>query len=500
MKLIEIIVENYRSIEKASLLLPDLGDGSSTYSLIWVNESWKSSLLRAIALFSNNKNQVDPLDFFNKQQPIRITLIYTPTAKEKSELTKSMTDKWVPKILINKINWDSVCLVRELLWTWESKDFIDYGVDPFNLDDHIIEDKVIKIVNHQEANNSGASLERVSVSSVEVLALFCNDLFFRLKHDIVFWKSEPKFLITEPIDLGSFSGNPDEISIPLKNCFLLAWLADIKNTIDTIRANPSEAHNLESKLWDIVTRHIKAIWPDHRIKIKFRIDNMVLSFLIEDDGVLYQTKQTSQRSDWFKQFLSFLLTISAQNNGWKLENTLLLLDEPETHLHPKWQDNLRNELVKISKSASCNAVIFATHSQYMIDKISLERCFRVTKQENATTMIEAILWRKFSYAQVNYEVFEIITSDYHNELYGKLHQIFKNNNPTDKDRKSIQHFDAQYFQGVKALPKSKPWMTYSNRVTLPTHIRNCIHHPEDSTLIYSETELEESIKLMCSYV
>jgi predicted ATP-dependent endonuclease of OLD family len=49
------------------------------------------------------------------------------------------------------------------------------------------------------------------------------------------------------------------------------------------------------------------------------------------------------------------------NYSWWYEtlNKVILLDEPETHLHPSGQKYLRNELLKISEN---NLVIYATHS------------------------------------------------------------------------------------------------------------------------------------------
>ena len=148
---------------------------------------------------------------------------------------------------------------------------------------------------------------------------------------------------------------------------MLARVSDIKTDIERIQNNPSELHNLQSKLSDKVTAHIKSIWPNHPVKISFQIDNMQLSFLVEDEGVKYKSKTTNQRSDGFKQFISFLLTVSAESITKQLSRTLLLLDEPETHLHPQAQEYLREELIKITKNKDNNLVFFATHSSYMID-------------------------------------------------------------------------------------------------------------------------------------
>src|SRR6185436_7048704 len=125
---------------------------------------------------------------------------------------------------------------------------------------------------------------------------------------------------------------------------------------------------------------------EHPVKIKFKINNGKLAFLVEDKDVKYQAKTTKQRSDGFRQFISFLLTLSAQNHSDELSNCILLLDEPETHLHPTAQLNLMDELIKISKNKNDNIVFFATHSNYMIDKLNIERCFKIYKKKNASAL------------------------------------------------------------------------------------------------------------------
>ena len=189
-----------------------------------------------------------------------------------------------------------------------------------------------------------------------------------------------------------------------------------------MKASAAEARNLQDKLSDRVTAHIRKLWPDHPIRIKFQINGTQLTFLVEDDGVQYKVRTTSQRSDGFRQFVSFLLTISAENHSRKLSNTLLLLDEPETHLHPQAQEYLKNELMRISKGKDANIVLYATHSNYMIDKSQISRCFRVDKGKDGKTKIEQFEGTASTYSEVNYEVFDIASSDYHNELYGYIEE------------------------------------------------------------------------------
>ncbi|MFZ3071753.1 MAG: AAA family ATPase, partial [Thermodesulfobacteriota bacterium] len=231
-------------------------------------------------------------------------------------------------------------------------------------------------------------------------------------------------------------------------------------------------------LGDKVTAHIKKVWPNHPVKIKFQINNFMLSFLVEDEKVKYKSKTTEQRSDGFRQFISFLLTISAESATNQLSNSLLLLDEPETHLHPQAQEYLKDELIKITRNDKNNIVFFATHSNYMIDKDHIERCFRVSKQVNRKTKLEKFEAGQKSYAEVNYEVFDIVSSDYHNELYGFLEDV-------DKTKLDI-------------LQKTKEWKNKKTNktedVSLAEYIRHSIHHPENTlNMKFTLEELRESI-------
>ena len=158
-----------------------------------------------------------------------------------------------------------------------------------------------------------------------------------------------------------------------------------------------------------------------------------------------------------------------------------MLDEPETHLHPQAQEYLKDELIKITRNDANNIVFFATHSNYMIDKEHIERCFRLTKQSNRKTRLEKIELGKTSYSEVNYEVFGIPSSDYHNEHYGYLEDVEKSK--------------------LDGLPKTKKWKNKkSNRtedVSIATYIRHSIHHPENTTNAkFTAEELEESIKTL----
>ena len=96
--------------------------------------------------------------------------------------------------------------------------------------------------------------------------------------------------------------------------------------------------------------------------------------------------------------------LSIENNNDELYKTVLLIDEPEVHLHPPAQISLLNELIKITSNDRNNLLFFATHSNYLIDKTNLDRYFKVFKHNNEYTKIKKIEKKNSTYSEVNYEV------------------------------------------------------------------------------------------------
>jgi AAA15 family ATPase/GTPase len=460
MKPISIEIENYRSIKKVALAIENLADGTRTFGLIGVNEAGKSSILRAIALIQVNAVPVFK-DFRDEKLPISISIMYELDEKSRAQLIENVDVQ-----------------------------------DPER-------DTLIKEVQLAKTIQISTAFDNPSMSRKQTYFAIAQD---GMKTDLtlsiigstymsqsIFWTAEKKYLITEPVNLDEFAASPDNVSIPLRNCFFLAGYNDIQKAITDLRGSTEKEH-LQDTLGEEVTKHILAVWPGHPIKITFSIDNRVLYFHVKDDGSKAKAKTADQRSDGFKQFISFLLTVSAENKSERLTNAILLIDEPETHLHPKAQEYLLDELKKITEAARNNVVFFATHSTFMIDKKDLSRHYRVKKQADQTA-IEKLGKTATSFSEVNFKVFDIYSTDYHGELYSKLHATYQAVDDADHKRAQIKSFDEEFFHKEKKLSKNKPWRTVKNDATLPTYIRNCIHH-SDNGHTFTDEQLVESTDLM----
>lgn len=474
MKLVHINIENYRSIERIQFDITAI-DGGHTYTLIGTNESGKSNFLKAISLVNGQENVAYPRDFFDATKPVVISRKYEFTP----------VDDKILKDYLRKLDFDEEILAQLQISTVEMISKFDPIDGTARQNEELISFGQRVIPSHTYAG--GRPVPRDIAQALEHFdfARFFSEIlptyFHENSHRIVFWKSDSKHLINSPIDLSAFATNPQEVSIPLLNCFALAGIDDIQTTVTRILPNPSEAHDLQMKLGDKVTEHIRRIWPNHPISIAFQINGNMISFLVEDFNVKYESKSTDQRSDGFRQFISFLLTISAESAVQELANTLVLLDEPETHLHPQAQENLMDELINLTKNDLNNIVFFATHSNNMIDKTHIDRCYRVQKPSNKETTLVKIEGGFTTYPEVNYEIFELPSTDYHNELYGYL--------------------EAQESSPLVRLIADRVWINVKSNKTEPMslskYIRNSIHHPENtSNTTVTISELKASIEIL----
>ena len=86
----------------------------------------------------------------------------------------------------------------------------------------------------------------------------------------------------------------------------------------------------------------------------------------------------------------FLRTLSIKMLEPK--NSIILIDEPELSLHPKWQQRIIEVYKKIGEN---NQIIVATHSPHILGSVSSENIFILYRDENGK--IEAKTGEKYGY-------------------------------------------------------------------------------------------------------
>ena len=181
------------------------------------------------------------------------------------------------------------------------------------------------------------------------------------------------------------------------------------------------------------------------------------------------------------------------------DTDIIIIDEPENSLHPRWQlkilEILQNSVFQNQKNKKEKQFFIATHSENVLKSVFNKNdtlILRLFKDNNVIKVqrisnLDRVL-PMISFPEIQFLVFGIATTDYHNQLYGELQNILnKNVKDTDNYISSSNHFTAQ-------LQKSSNFLS-SNYSTLPTYIRNAIHHP-DSQHNFNENELNLSITLL----
>jgi predicted ATP-dependent endonuclease of OLD family len=169
----------------------------------------------------------------------------------------------------------------------------------------------------------------------------------------------------------------------------------------------------------------------------------------------------------FALLYSFYL---ARQSGKQL---IVLLDEPELHLHPRLQKKFVGFLLESAKSAQ---IMLASHSPLLVKQLSENDNVKIRVLENNGQKVSEIEKRVLSFIsanETNYLAFNLATEEYHNELYEELKSL----HGVSRD---IKPFDNDFFVSKKGEPKNSPWKGNQNEVSIHTFIRNQIHHQQDN--------------------
>lgn len=199
-------------------------------------------------------------------------------------------------------------------------------------------------------------------------------------------------------------------------------------------------------------------------------------------------------------------TISKNPNISISKPFIFFIDEPEICLHPAGQRKLLRSLLEISKDQQ---VFISTHSPFFLEGEVLRNAkLIICKKENNHNEIckslhetKLLPWSP-SWGEICFIAYNLPSIDFHNELYGYL----QNFNECYSE-KTIENW--LIGKGVaktkvwKREEKGKPKENHDPYVTLPTFIRNKIHHPENSTMrneSFTDEELSISIECMISLI
>ena len=218
-----------------------------------------------------------------------------------------------------------------------------------------------------------------------------NETLFDLLPKVVFWEHNKDYILQSETLFADILSKDDlnDVSRPLVNIFRVGLeiqnINDLHKRINDIQADPNERSKVDRTLNSKINKFIKSVWPDYDQDLNITLENDRIRIEVYDprykEASYYNMEDRSQGA---KTFISFLLTIGAEAERGVIKNTILLLDEPETHLHPSGVRFMLSELIKIANTG--NIVIYATHSTFMIDRENYNRHIILEKEKEQTTI------------------------------------------------------------------------------------------------------------------
>ena len=164
----------------------------------------------------------------------------------------------------------------------------------------------------------------------------------------------------------------------------------------------------------------------------------------------------------------------------------VLLDEPETSLHPRWQKEIVELIRRLLTDNNGNTpqIFLATHSEKVLQSLIgredalIVRLYKEKGKIKPETIDQMqLLLRKPTFAELDYVIFKIDSYEYCNELFDLLEWIYGVSGDRGVDRKIQQssHYNDEIHH--------KDWLNDKfNEVTchtLPVYVRNYFHHPKD---------------------
>ena len=254
-------------------------------------------------------------------------------------------------------------------------------------------------------------------------------------------------VIKEFIPYFIYHGNFDEIllyEIPLKEDGINEGI--VRNFANIAEFNTGELskipetqqkRNVLATSSKEITEKFNKLYSQDSLSINVELNGNKLCFGVKESENPNIFKPV-QRSKGFQWFLSLFLELIDDS---LLYNNVILIDEPDLHLHASAQEDVLKILESLSEQG--NQIVISTHSPFLMDPNKLERIRIVEKDKNKGTTINNKFWIKSGLETLT-PIHKAIGLDLTKafSVVGKKNVLFEGIT------------DYLYFQGLKSLIKN----------------------------------------------
>ncbi|MBK9933080.1 MAG: ATP-binding protein [Cytophagaceae bacterium] len=297
------------------------------------------------------------------------------------------------------------------------------------------------------------------------------------------------------LDLKKKELDIDDSFTKLKQLIVDIYVNDQRNNSIRMEENPNQKTDWNDFYPTSKISRFKSAFNSFFEEIKFKtveINNDIL-FSKNQKDVKIDKLSTGEKQIVFRG-------IHLLKNKSLMENSTIFIDEPELSMHPKWQEKIIEYFKNLFRFGSeiKAQLFFATHSDHVLkgafDNIDENLIIRLN---NNSGNIESEIINSPSFfpivtlAATKYFAYNLCTNDFHIELFSFIQD--KINKPKIKDCDTYIANHPFFNSAIHSKISSNGTVNYQ---TLPTLIRNKIHHPTDNLNNFSDDELKTSTELL----
>lgn len=158
------------------------------------------------------------------------------------------------------------------------------------------------------------------------------------------------------------------------------WMTSETNRGDE-EAPKTRLQGMENVLDAFITEKWKSISQQTQSFNRIKIESSVRNRKYNDFSIRVYSKNAPykihERSKGFRWFFTFLILTEIRK--YRGRETIFLLDEPASNLHPSAQESIYNALIRLCDKAN---VVYATHSPYLLNKENLQNTFLIINDSN----------------------------------------------------------------------------------------------------------------------